>query len=61
MSKMIFSKRMELSNIFDEYARLHEIADTSFSVITFLVKNDLLNENKVEKFLTRSKEDIFNE
>ena len=60
MSKMIFSKRMELSNIFDKYARYHMIADNSFSVITFLVKNDLLDIDKVEEFLKKDMEDIFN-
>ena len=60
MIKLTFSKRIRLSDIFDEYARLHEIADNSFSVITFLAKNNLLNEDEVKKFLTKSKEDILN-
>lgn len=60
MIKMTFSKRIRLSDIFDEYARLHEIADNSFSVITFLAKNNLLDENEVKKFLAKNKEGIFN-
>jgi len=55
MNKLIFNKRMELSNIFDEYARFHRIAENSFSVITFLAKEDLLDLDKVEEFLKVNK------
>ena len=60
MSKLVFNERMKLSDIFDEYARFHMIGDNSYSVITFLAKKDLLDENKVKELLTKSKEEIFN-
>lgn len=46
-----FSKRKALENKYREWIKENNIPDTRFNLITFLQFAELLDEEKVEKFL----------
>lgn len=46
-----FSKRKALENKYKEWIKENNIADTRFNLITFLQFAELLDEEKVERFL----------
>lgn len=50
-----FGKRKELENIFIEWTKRNEAANTAFNVITFLETYNLLNRENVSKFLEEKK------
>lgn len=49
--KILFSKRKALENKYREWIKENNIIDTRFNLITFLQFAELLDEEKVEKFL----------
>lgn len=46
-----FSQRKALENKYKEWIKENNIADTRFNLITFLQVAELLDEEKIEKFL----------
>ena len=49
--KVWFSERKALENKYREWIKKNNIADTRFNLITFLQFAELLDEEKIEKFL----------
>lgn len=43
-----FKQRKELDNKYKEWQKENKVADTSFNVITYLVMQNLLDEDKVK-------------
>lgn len=50
---ILFSKRKALENKYKEWIKENNILDTRFNLITFLEASDLLDVEKVEKFLEK--------
>lgn len=48
---LFFNKRRELEKCYYEWIRDGDIKDCPFSVITFIAAYDLIDEEKVSKFL----------
>ena len=48
---ILFSQRLKLRNLYLAWCEKNNVSDDSLAVITFLVVNDLINDEKVEEFL----------
>ena len=48
---LLFSQRLKLRNLYLQWCEKNNVSDDSLAVITFLVVNDLIDDEKAEKFL----------
>jgi hypothetical protein len=55
---LLFSQRLKLQNLYLQWCERNQVADTPFSVITFLYGNDLINEEKAHLYLEEHKDEV---
>lgn len=48
---LLFSQRLKLRALYLEWCKNNNVSDDSLAVITYLVVNDLINDEKAEEFL----------
>ena len=52
---LLFSQRLKLQDLYLEWCEKNNVADTPLSVVTFLHINDLIDDEKANKFLEENK------
>lgn len=53
---ILFSQRLKLRNLYLQWCDKNNISDDSLAMITFLVVNDLIDDEKAEVFLKGEKQ-----
>lgn len=55
---LLFSQRLKLQDLYFKWCERNNVADTPFSVITFLHANDLINDDKACLYLEEHKDEL---
>ena len=55
---LFFNQRRDLSRAYQSWSEENSVTDCSFSVISFLTINNLLDEDKAKEFLRSGKEGV---
>ena len=56
---LLFSQRLKLQDLYLEWCKKNNVADTPLSVVTFLHINDLIDDERANKFLEVMQFDIY--
>lgn len=51
---LLYSKRKQLAELFEEWRSGGNFSDSPYNVIAFLYSNDLINEEKTKEFLLKN-------
>lgn len=55
---LLFSQRLKLQDLYLQWCERNQVADTPFSVITFLHSNSLIDDEAANRYLEEYKDEL---
>jgi hypothetical protein len=55
---LLFSQRLKLQSLYLQWCKRNNVADTPFSVITFLHSNSLIDDEAANRYLEEHKDEV---